>query len=126
MLSDFAPSPSLPTSDLDAAKAYYEGLGFTAVAQPYPDGVAFAAGAGGFFVYKSAFAGTNRATAMMFEVPADQFDGVIAALRDKGVTFDTFEMEGPTWEGDVLVYESMRTVWFHDPDGNIISIGTPG
>ncbi len=127
MLTEFAPAPSLPTSDLATARAFYEGLGFTAEEQPFPDALGFTSGAGGFIIYTSAFAGTNKATAMMFHVPPDEFDSIVASLRDKGVTFDTFDMgEGPTWDGDVLVHESMKSVWFHDPDGNIIHVGTMG
>jgi catechol 2,3-dioxygenase-like lactoylglutathione lyase family enzyme len=122
MLNSFAPVPTLPTADLDAAKTFYEGLGFSS--QEMAEGVTFTSGDGGFFVYQSAYAGTNQATAMMFPVAADEFDSIVAALRDKGVTFDTFEMEGMVWEGDVMVVEDMKSVWFHDPDGNIVNIGT--
>ncbi len=64
-------------------------------------------------------------------VPGDQFDAVIARLREQGVTFDTFEMAGAaevgaSWDGDVLVMESMRSAWFHDPDGNILAVSTLG
>jgi hypothetical protein len=63
---------------------------------------------------------------MAFDVPADQFDQAVEDLRGRGVTFDTFEMEGAQWDGDVLVWDSMRNVWFSDPDGNIITVGTRG
>lgn len=125
MLSSFAPVPTLPTADLDAAKAFYEGLGFTSD-QSFPDGLTFSSGDGAFFVYQSAYAGTNQATAMMFAVPADEFDDIIASLRDKGITFDTFEAEGMAWDGDVMVMDAMKSIWFRDPDGNIISVGTMG
>jgi catechol 2,3-dioxygenase-like lactoylglutathione lyase family enzyme len=126
MLNGFTPMATLPTSDLERARAFYEGLGFTAADEETPGGVMFTAGEGGFLVYSSEFAGTNKATAMGFMVPGDAFDDAVAKLREHGVSFDTFEMEGAEWDGDVLVWESMRNVWFRDPDDNIISVGTMG
>jgi hypothetical protein len=36
----------------------------------------------------------------------------------------TFEFEGTQWDGDVAVMDGMRAVWFSDPDGNILNVGT--
>ena len=47
------------------------------------------------FVYESEYAGTNKATAVSFNVPMSAFDDEVAALRDKGVSFMTFEAGGP-------------------------------
>ena len=126
MLNTFTPIPTLPTKDTGAARAFYESLGFVA-GDVGPDGsVLFASGAGRFLVYKSDFAGTNQATSMMFDVSGEEFDGVIGGLRDKGITFDTFAAEGMEWDGDVMVFEAMKSIWFHDPDGNIVSVTTFG
>lgn len=125
MLNSSTPTPTLPTSDLGRAVAFYEGLGFAQGTQS-PDGVTFTAGDGGFLVYESQYAGTNQATAMGFVVAAEEFDEVLASLRSAGLEFQTFEVPGGQWEGDVLVVEGMRNVWFADPDGNIVSVGTPG
>jgi catechol 2,3-dioxygenase-like lactoylglutathione lyase family enzyme len=123
MLAHHTPTTTLATSDLARAKTFYESLGFTAD-DSEPGGWTFTSGDAKFFVYESAYAGTNKATAMAFDVPADQFDQAVEDLRGRGVTFDTFEMEGAQWDGDVLVWDSMRNVWFSDPDGNIITVGT--
>ena len=124
MLQTSTPLTALATTDLDRAKAFYEGLGFT-VRDTSPFGsLVFTAGDGGFLVYESQFAGTNKATAMTFLLPGSEFETAMAALRAAGVTFDTFEMEGAEWDGEVLTMESMRSAWFRDPDGNIIAVGT--
>jgi catechol 2,3-dioxygenase-like lactoylglutathione lyase family enzyme len=127
MLSDYAPMPTLAVSDMQAARAFYEGvLGFTPLPEgDTPDGVAYTAGSGSFLVYPSGFAGTNKATAMAFMVPAEEFTAAVAMLRDKGVSFQTFELEGLTWDDGVAsMGESTHSVWFEDPDGNIINVGT--
>jgi catechol 2,3-dioxygenase-like lactoylglutathione lyase family enzyme len=124
MLSDHRPFPAIAVKDLDRARQFYEGvLGFASSGNA-PDGILYRAGDGGFLVYPSAYAGTNKATAMGFAVDEDRFDAEIAELRSKGVTFQTFDMDGMTWDDGVATAGGMRSVWFEDPDGNIINVGT--
>ena len=125
MLNQYDVGPTLPTADLDAAKAFYSGLGFTSeTAGPEEEmGVVFTTGATKFLVYPSAYAGTNKATSMAFDVPEAAFDELVQGLRDKGITFDTFDIPGGTWDDGVLSGMGMKSVWFHDPDGNIINVG---
>ncbi len=124
MLSDFTAVPTLGTSDLDRAKAFYENtLGFAAGESQMGEELLYKSGDSAFLVYRSQYAGTNQATAMMFMV--DQgFDDEIARLRDAGVTFDTFELEGMEWVDGVAQMGGAKAVWFHDPDGNIINLMT--
>lgn len=124
MLSDHTPMPTLPTSDVQRSREFYEQvLGFVPEEGGVDEGVTYRAGTGSFFVYPSSFAGTNQATAMSFEVGWSEFDDEVALLRAAGIEFDTFEMEGIAWENGVAVMEGMRTVWFRDPDGNILNVG---
>lgn len=125
MLSDYPPVAALAVSDLARAREFYEGtLGLTPEGEA-AGGLHYGAGGSRVLVYPSAYAGTNKATAVTFDVPADAFDGEVAALRDKGVTFITFEAPGVTWDGEVATIEGERAVWFSDPDGNILALGTP-
>ncbi|MBK8459974.1 MAG: VOC family protein [Micropruina sp.] len=126
MLADYAPMPTLGVADLQAARDFYEGvLGFSPQVGDLPDGVLYAAaGSGSFLVYPSGFAGTNKATAMSFMVPLEEFEASVAMLREKGVDFQTFELEGLVWEDGVAVMGETRSVWFEDPDGNILNIET--
>src|SRR4051794_23903787 len=102
MLSDHAALPVLAVTDLDRARAFYEGtLKFT-TAGDVPDGVVYRTANGGFLVYPSSYAGTNKATGITFQLPADAFDAEVAALRAAGVTFQTFELPGDaTWTDGV-------------------------
>jgi len=123
MLSDFAAVPTLAVSDLQRAREFYEGvLGFASVGD-VADGVMYPSGNGSFLVYPSAFAGTNKATAMSLQVSAEAFDAEVAALRERGVTFDVFEMDQITWDNGVAsMPDGSRAAWFTDPDGNILNI----
>ncbi len=76
MLSDHTPTPTLPTADPERSRAFYEGvLGFTP-GEDAVGGLFYPSGDARFFVYPSAYAGTNKATALSFELPADAFDEV--------------------------------------------------
>ena len=125
MLGDHNPIPTLAVKDVQTARDFYEGvLGLTPAGEP-PEGVVYRAGASMFLVYPSAYAGTNKATAMSFQVPKDRFDDEVAALREKDVTFQTFEAEGLTWDDGVAsAGDVFRSVWFADPDGNILNVET--
>ena len=102
MLSAYNPVPTLAVKDLDAARTFYEDtLGLTPSDESMPDGVMYTVGSGRVFVYPSAYAGTNKATAVSFDVPTEKFDEEVAALRDKGLEFQTFDLPGATWEDGV-------------------------
>ena len=127
MLGDHDSMTTLAVKDLDTARGFYEGtLGFSPKMEN-EEGIVYAAGRGAFFVYRSTFAGTNQATAMSFQVAGDAFDAEVAALRDKGITFSTFDAPGITWSDGVATMGddgAYRSAWFNDPDGNILNVET--
>ena len=47
---------------------------------------------------------------------------VVDHLKSRGVSFDTFEMEGITWEGEVALMGGHKGAWFKDSEGNILSV----
>ncbi|MGB8022144.1 MAG: VOC family protein [Candidatus Nanopelagicales bacterium] len=126
MLSNYTPIATVPTADLDRARAFYEEtLGLAgAVRELEGEGFLYTCGASGFLLYPSQFAGTNQATTMAFQVDDGGFDAEVARLRDAGVSFDTFEWEGVVWVDGVATMDGGKAVWFRDPDGNIINLMT--
>lgn len=124
MLGDHDSIPVLAVTDLDRARTFYEEvLGLTSPREA-PEGVLYTAGSSVFLVYPSSFAGTNRATAMSFQIAADQFDAEAQTLRERGVTFSTFEAEGLDWVDGVASYDDVKSAWFEDPDGNVLNLET--
>lgn len=124
MLAEHDAIAVLAVEDLSRARQFYEGLlGFTPLGD-VGEGVRYSAGSGTFFVYPSAYAGTNKATALSFDVDTDAFDAEVEELRRHGVSFLTFEMEGMIWDDGVATMGQGRGVWFEDPDGNILNIDT--
>jgi hypothetical protein len=55
-------------------------------------------------------------------VVGDDVEGVVRALKAKGVTFEHYDMPGMSREGDIHVGGNMKVAWFKDPDGNILNI----
>ena len=125
MLGDHDTIATLAVKDLQVARDFYERvLGFTA-RDDVPEGVLYASGSGAFLVYPSSYAGTNKATAMSFQVPKGGFDVEIEALRDNGVQFQTFDAPGISWDNGVASFgDDFRGAWFEDPDGNILNVET--
>ena len=125
MLGDHDIIATLAVKDLQVARDFYEGvLGFSSRGD-VPEGVLYASGSCSFLVYPSSYAGTNKATAMSFQVPGSAFDAEVEALRGAGVTFQTFEAPGISWaDGVASMGDNARGVWFEDPDGNILNVET--
>ncbi len=128
MLSDHPAMPCLAVRDLGRARQFYEQtLGFRKAELPgFTDademGVVYATKQGGMLVYPSSYAGTNRATAVTFQIADEAFEDEIAALRSAGIEFQTFELPSGTWSDGVLTDGPMRSAWFADPDGNILNV----
>ena len=122
MLGDRDVAATLPVADLERAKGFYEGtLGLKPEQDMSPEAVLYVSGSSRVLVYRSEYAGTNQATAATW-VAGEGFDDEIAALREKGVTFERYDLPGTTLDGDVHVMGDMRAVWFKDPDGNILNL----
>jgi catechol 2,3-dioxygenase-like lactoylglutathione lyase family enzyme len=122
MLGDKQAIATLAVKDLKAAANFYEGkLGFEPVANEGDQLVTYKSGSSAFNVYRSEYAGTNKATALTWAV-GDDLDRVARDLKAKGVAFEHYDMPGMTREGDVYSGGDMKVAWFKDPDGNILNI----
>jgi catechol 2,3-dioxygenase-like lactoylglutathione lyase family enzyme len=121
MLSHKTSSAILAVSDMDRARTFYGAtLGLSAV-EDGGDVVVYRTGPTHLVVYRSDEAGTNRANAVVFDA-AGEIEAVVAALAQKGVAFERYEMEGATYRNGIHYADGMKMVWFKDPDGNILHI----
>jgi catechol 2,3-dioxygenase-like lactoylglutathione lyase family enzyme len=120
MLGKADATPMIAVTDLDRARKFYEETLGLSTKDEWGEG--FTARSGGTLVnvYKSEFAGTNKATALTFEV--DDIESEVRELKDKGVFFEHYDMPGLEERGDLYVAQGMKTAWFKDPDGNILSL----
>jgi len=125
MLGKADATPMIAVKDLDRAKKFYEEtLGLKEV-DDFGEGFIVKSGDTRVNVYRSEFAGTNKATALTFEV--DDIDNEVRGLKDKGIFFEKYELPGLEPRGDLYVGEGgFKTAWFKDPDGNILSLVEEG
>lgn len=123
MLSDHAGLATVAVRDFGAAKRFYgETLGFEEAECDDESQVAtYRSGGSSIIVYRSEFAGTNRATSVTWGVGKD-FDAIVAALGKSGVPFEHYDLPGMTRTGDVHAAGDFKAAWFRDPDGNILHV----
>jgi len=122
MLTNKEVVATVAVADLTVARKFYEGtLGLNVASVDGTEGITFDAGPSHLFVYRSQYAGTNKATGLNFRVGADLVK-TIAGLKERGVTFEHYDFPGVTLEGDVHLMGSVRSAWLKDPDGNIIAL----
>jgi catechol 2,3-dioxygenase-like lactoylglutathione lyase family enzyme len=112
---------TLPVSDLEGSRRFYEGvLGF-APADVSPGGVTYESGDGTtFLVFPSSGRAAGTHTQMGFTVP--DIEAEVRELKERGVTFETYDMAGFDAAASIASLPGLRTAWFKDPDGNLLGL----
>ena len=127
MLGKANATPMIAVKDIDRARKFYaDTLGLETKDEMGGEVLTVKSGDTAISVYRSEFAGTNQATTLTFDV--DDINAEVRELKDKGVFFEQYDMPGLERQGDLYVAQGMKTAWFKDPDGNILSLfeGTAG
>ena len=121
MLGKAEAMPMIAVKDIDRARKFYEHtLGLETKEAMGGEVLEVKGGDTVINVYRSEHAGTNKATALTFDV--EDIDSEVRELKEKGVFFEHYDMPGLERQGDLYVAEGMKTAWFKDPDGNILSL----
>ena len=121
MLKNYASSAIVPCTDLARAKVFYgEILGLPLIAD-HGNGFVFTTGETELNIYRSDFAGTNRADAVVWAV-GDEIEPIAAALRTNGVTLDEHPEGFDRVVDGVHVRGALSVIWFRDPDDNILHV----
>lgn len=124
MLGDIDAVANIAVKNLDAAKKFYEDtLGLKQVGAEDQELIVFRSGTSTIYVYESQYAGTNQATAITW-VLGEDIENVIRKLKDKGVTFEHYDIPDMTRHGDVHFGENMKVAWFKDLDGNLLNLAS--
>ena len=129
MLGNAQIAAVVPVSDIDRAVDFYGStLGLNLIARrddlPQNREAEFSAGAGGLLAYISVAAGQSRGTLAGFRV--DDIDAAVAGLRERGVTFEEYDMPDLKTENGIASVGDVRAAWFKDPDGNILAVEQTG
>ncbi|HYM65236.1 MAG TPA: VOC family protein [Candidatus Sulfotelmatobacter sp.] len=126
MLNNSPVTPTIAVTDLKRAKDFYGGkLGLTEDSSMSDEnGVLYNAGLGSkLYIYSRPNPPTADHTQVSFKV--DNIDTSIDELSSKGVTFEHYDMPEmglKTDEKGVATLGKVKSAWFKDPDGNILSL----
>ena len=121
MLGKAGATAMIAVKDIDRARKFYEEtLGLNAKEAMGGEVLEVKSGDTLINLYRSEHAGTNKATALTFDV--EDIESEVRELKDKGVFFEKYDVPGLEERGDLYVGEGMKTAWFKDPDGNILSL----
>jgi catechol-2,3-dioxygenase len=121
MIGDRDAIATIAVRDLKAARKFYtDVLGLKPMPVAEPEVLNYKSGSSSVIVYKSQYAGTNKATAANWQV--DDVEKEALDLKARGVAFEHYDIPGLTQKGDVYIAKNFKTAWFRDPDGNILSI----
>jgi catechol 2,3-dioxygenase-like lactoylglutathione lyase family enzyme len=114
---------TVAVKDLAAAERFYsEILGLKVTNREGSEAINFGSGAASLLVYRSEFAGTNKATAVTWVV-GPKLAEIVRDLDAKGVHFEHYDMPGMERNGHIhSAGDSMSVAWFTDPEGNIHSL----
>jgi catechol 2,3-dioxygenase-like lactoylglutathione lyase family enzyme len=113
---------NIAVRDLGRARNFYIGtLGLSEVEAMGEEVAVLKSGSSLVNVYRSEFAGTNKATAVTWAVGGD-IDRLVKELKLRGVVFEHYDMPDTKLDGDVHVFGDLRVAWFTDPDGNILNL----
>jgi len=121
MLGDTNAVANLAVRNLETAKTFYEDtIGLKPIDSDGDELIVFKSGNSTINVYRSQYAGTNKATAVTWML--DDVEGAVRMLKAKGVKFEHYDLPGMSRQGDMHICGGMKVAWFKDPDGNILNI----
>ena len=119
MLSSCRVHATLPTSDVDRLRTWYEGvLGLIPLAVR-PGAVLYETTPGSVFaISRGSVPSSGTHTQMAFTVT--DVEAEVAELEARGVVFESYE--SPPTAGGIATIGPGRAAWFKDPDGNLLAI----
>ena len=124
ILNDAPVFPILLSKDLDASRAFYEGLLGLAVARRDPDRIVFRCGGGTQIAVTESTVGTaDTQTQLAWRVP--DIRAAVAELRAMGVRIEDYVAPDPETDDGVADMGHSWAAWFIDPSGNALAIVQP-
>lgn len=124
MLESMQALPTVAVRDLHAAEQFYSGvLGLEVSGREGSEVITFRTAGSDLLVYRSEFAGTNRATAVTWVV-GERLEEIVRELDEKGAAFQHYDLPGLNRNGHIHSGDGVRVAWFTDPEGNIHNLVT--
>ena len=110
----------LPASDIERAVHFYaERLGLTPATQ-VPGHYFYECAGTQFLLFLSQGRASGNHDQMGWYV-AD-IESEVGTLKFRGVRFETFDLPGNRWDGEIADNGFRRSAWFRDSEGNLLNI----
>lgn len=118
MFQPRAAMAAMPAQDFERAKGFYaDKLDLTPV-EDTDQGARYRVGESEFLLFPSTGKASGDHTQLGLEV--DDVEASVRTLRDRGVTFEEYDMPGFKTVGGVLEMEGEKSAWFKDSEGNLL------
>ena len=121
MLSQAKIHATIPAQDLARARTFYEAvLGFKP-ASVAPGGIFYEVDNGSrFLLFPSSGRASGGHTQLGFTV--DNLEAEVRELRQKGVTFESYDMPQFDTGTSIATFPGTRSAWFKDTEGNLLGM----
>jgi predicted enzyme related to lactoylglutathione lyase len=121
MLSNARVHAAIPAQDLARARTFYEAVLGLAPAEIAPGGVLYEfQGGARFLLFPSSGRASGGHTQLGFTV--DDIEAEVGALREKGVTFESYDMPQFDPATSIATFPGTRSAWLKDTEGNLLGI----
>lgn len=114
MLANNEAMATIAVRDLGVAREFYGRKLGLRVASENEEAITYESGSSKIVVYRSQFAGSNKATSATWMI-AEDLRKLVESLKTKGIAFEHYDMPMLKLEGDVHVADGMSVAWLKDP-----------
>ena len=113
--------PTIPVTDLQRAKNFYEKMLGLEVSDTTPEGVVYSAGGGSkIYLYQRE---QSKADHTLASFHVEDIEKEIGDLSQKGVAFEHYDFPNLKTDGKgIATMGQIKAAWFKDPDGNILAL----
>jgi predicted enzyme related to lactoylglutathione lyase len=121
MLSQAKIHATIPAQDLARARTFYEAVLGLQPASVAPGGIFYEMDNGSRFLL---FPSSGRASGghTQLGLTVDDIDAEVGALRQKGVTFESYDMPQFDAATSIATFPGTRSAWFKDTEGNLLGM----
>jgi len=121
MLSQAKIHATIPAQDLARARTFYEAVLGLKPGNVAPGGIFYEMDNGNrFLLFPSSGRASGGHTQLGFTV--DDIEAEVGALRQKGVTFESYDMPQFDAATSIATFPGTRSAWFKDTEGNLLGI----